>query len=227
MANKPFSNDKNDFVLYTEKAALLLVLSDEAAGKVIKAVIHHEQHNVIDKKSDNPFINDYNPGFEMNTPERIAYDILADSLEANTLAWIAGCNADRANGGKGGRPKKPKGNPTKPKGNPTKPDTDTDTDTDKETATAPDTIFNMGDKTPRKTFKKPSAEDITLYCQEKGIRIDVDVFIDYYEANGWMIGRNHMKNWKAAVNNWSRRKMQGGNQAPDFMQMANDLSGGL
>lgn len=54
-------------------------------------------------------------------------------------------------------------------------------------------------------FRAPTHDEISSYCLEKGIRIDVDRFIDYYTANGWKVGRNPMKDWKATVRNWSRQ----------------------
>lgn len=61
---------------------------------------------------------------------------------------------------------------------------------------------NMVDKAQR--FVPPTRDEITSYCTEKGIHIDVDRFIDYYTANGWKVGRNPMKDWKATVRNWAR-----------------------
>lgn len=55
-------------------------------------------------------------------------------------------------------------------------------------------------------FIPPTADDINQYCEEKGIYgFDADYFIDYYESLGWMIGKNKMKSWKAAVRTWLRR----------------------
>ena len=54
-------------------------------------------------------------------------------------------------------------------------------------------------------FVKPSIEEIRAYCTERGNSIDPDNFFDYYESKGWMIGKNHMKDWKAAVRTWERR----------------------
>ena len=57
----------------------------------------------------------------------------------------------------------------------------------------------------RKVFQKPSLEDIKAYCKEGGYSIDAQRFLDYYESNGWMVGRNKMKDWKAAVRSWASR----------------------
>lgn len=57
----------------------------------------------------------------------------------------------------------------------------------------------------RTTFTPPTAEEVTTFCLESGIEVDAERFIDYYESNGWMVGKNKMKSWKATVRNWARR----------------------
>ena len=56
----------------------------------------------------------------------------------------------------------------------------------------------------RKRFTPPTLEELKAYNREKQLRIDCEKFIDYYTSNGWMVGRNHMKDWKAAARNWSK-----------------------
>jgi hypothetical protein len=52
--------------------------------------------------------------------------------------------------------------------------------------------------------KHPTLEDVKAYCNERGNRVDPERFIDYYTANGWKVGKNPMKDWKAAVRTWER-----------------------
>ena len=54
------------------------------------------------------------------------------------------------------------------------------------------------------TFVPPTHEEIKTYCDEKGIKIDIDNFLDYYTSNGWMVGKNKMKSWQCTVNRWAR-----------------------
>jgi hypothetical protein len=56
-------------------------------------------------------------------------------------------------------------------------------------------------KSPKR-FVKPSLDDVTAYVSERGNRIDPEAFCAYYEANGWRVGKNPMKDWKAAVRHW-------------------------
>lgn len=57
-------------------------------------------------------------------------------------------------------------------------------------------------------FAPPSLQDVTAYCQAKGYTVDAERFIDYYSSQGWMVGKNKMKDWKAAVRNWNRSRRQ-------------------
>lgn len=55
-----------------------------------------------------------------------------------------------------------------------------------------------------KRFTKPTLADIQAYCAERGNNVDPEHFYDYYEANGWKVGKNPMKDWKASVRTWER-----------------------
>lgn len=57
----------------------------------------------------------------------------------------------------------------------------------------------------RPHFSQPTLDDVAGYCAERGNQIDPQRFVDYYTANGWRVGKNPMRNWKAAVRNWERR----------------------
>jgi hypothetical protein len=50
----------------------------------------------------------------------------------------------------------------------------------------------------------PKIEDIKIYCSERGNGINPEQFFDYYESRGWMIGKNKMKNWQAAIRTWEK-----------------------
>lgn len=55
-------------------------------------------------------------------------------------------------------------------------------------------------------FTPPSHKEIKSYCIEINSKIDPQVFRDHYEANGWMVGRSKMKDWKATLRNWNKRE---------------------
>lgn len=60
-----------------------------------------------------------------------------------------------------------------------------------------------------KRFTPPTYEQVSSYCKERNNTVDADVFIDFYESKGWMVGKNRMKDWKAAVRNWERNRGNG------------------
>ena len=45
-------------------------------------------------------------------------------------------------------------------------------------------------------------EEVASYCRERGNHVDPHYFHSYYESNGWRVGRNPMRDWKAAVRSW-------------------------
>jgi len=51
-------------------------------------------------------------------------------------------------------------------------------------------------------FVKPTLDEVKAYCVERKNQVDPSRFIDYYESNGWRVGKNPMKDWKAAVRSW-------------------------
>lgn len=59
-------------------------------------------------------------------------------------------------------------------------------------------------KSTTKRFRAPSIDEVREYIEDKGYSIDPERFVDYYTANGWMVGKSHMKDWKATVRNWER-----------------------
>ena len=81
--------------------------------------------------------------------------------------------------------------------------------------------------TKRKRFEKPSISDIKQYCMERNNNIDANQFFDYYESNGWKVGKNSMKDWKAAVRTWERSEYRKSNSKKnskeDAINVVNNL----
>ncbi|MEA5047440.1 MAG: DUF6291 domain-containing protein [Eubacteriales bacterium] len=71
---------------------------------------------------------------------------------------------------------------------------------------------------PPRRFTKPTVEEIHAYCKERGNAVDPQRFFDFYEAKGWRVGNQPMKDWQAAVRTWegrdsARPRDQGGGYA--------------
>lgn len=58
-------------------------------------------------------------------------------------------------------------------------------------------------------MQRPTVWEVENFCRTQGLQlVDAQRFVDYYEANGWKVGRNPMRSWQAAARNWQRREMQ-------------------
>lgn len=65
-------------------------------------------------------------------------------------------------------------------------------------------IVNKDSSTNR--FTKPSLTELTDFIKDKQLNVDPEYFLNYYESNGWIVGRTKMKNWKATCLNWSKKQ---------------------
>ena len=90
-------------------------------------------------------------------------------------------------------------------------DIDADVDTDSD---ALDTNVCVSSAKPKHThtkrFTPPTVDEVRAYMLERGTTSDPERFVDFYESKGWMVGKNKMKDWKAAVRNWERNAGQKG-----------------
>lgn len=75
----------------------------------------------------------------------------------------------------------------------------------------------------KKKFTPPSLDDVRTYCLERSNNVDAQAFVDFYESKGWMVGKNRMKDWKAAVRTWERsatsKRQQTSKAAGQFNQL--------
>ena len=78
-------------------------------------------------------------------------------------------------------------------------------------------------KSKAKRFTPPTLEEVTAYCMERNNNVDAQHFIDYYTSNGWLVGKNKMKDWKAAVRTWERNGYSSGTQKATKAQELDDF----
>ncbi|MDH6309321.1 hypothetical protein M2451_002793 [Dysgonomonas sp. PFB1-18] len=62
------------------------------------------------------------------------------------------------------------------------------------------------EKKEKEILNTPTVEEISIYCNERQNGIDAGVFFDFYQSKGWMIGRNKMRDWRAAVRVWEKKQ---------------------
>jgi len=64
-------------------------------------------------------------------------------------------------------------------------------------------------------FVKPSVKEVREYCIERKNRVDAESFMNHYDSNGWKVGKNSMKDWKACVRTWEKNSTGGVNQSKE------------
>jgi len=94
-------------------------------------------------------------------------------------------------------------------------DEDVNVDVNEDADEDGDGVKEKGAKAPKKkNFVPPTVEEVEEYCRQNGKTVDPQAFVDYYESNGWMVGRNKMKSWKSAVGTWEHRNKQQARSSP-------------
>ena len=170
-------------------------MNNEQAGELIKAIYAFQK---------NPDVVPEDPAIAF------VFEIIKQKLEEDNKRYEEVCAARSEAGKKGGRPKanasdkkqmvseeskKSKCFSEKAK----KADNDNEYDNDLKE--------NTLEGVKEKRFAPPTLENVSEYCREMGYtNVDAARFIDFYTSNGWMVGKNRMKDWKAAVRNWDRRE---------------------
>lgn len=70
----------------------------------------------------------------------------------------------------------------------------------------PEDVPKQEEQKKRTYFKPPTVEEVAAYVKEKGYSVDAEKFVSFYDSKGWMIGKNKMQKWRAAVATWQRKQ---------------------
>ena len=146
---------------------------------------------------------------------RVIFNKIKKTMEADHAKYAEICRKRAESGAAGGVAKASKCQQMVANGSKCTPDTETDTDTDTKTDTDTENVSPNGDKREKATtspkretasrFRPPTVEEVEAYCFERNNRVDPERFVDFYSSNGWKVGKNPMKDWKAAVRTWEKR----------------------
>ena len=182
---------KNSFILYTEQKAVIDKLTDEQAGRLIKAIYAHEtgEEMELDAILDlviTPFLT----SLERNTEK---YQKRVETNKKNIAKRWNNDDTKNTNGNDG-----------------IQNDTNDTNGNDSDSVSDSDNENDLKENTKRKVFTKPTVEEVKAYCVERKNNVNADKFIDFYESKGWLIGKNPMKDWRACVRTWEK----GGNSSP-------------
>lgn len=149
------------------------------------------------------------PEWEQADRKWFVWPALQNLVNMSVQARERQARASRENGMKGGRP--PKTNPVSGKPGQTQEtysvseephqtrishaesDTESDNDTDSDIESERET---------KPVFHPPTLEEVTVYIRENGCNVNPEKFFAHYESNGWRVGQNPMRDWKAAIRHW-------------------------
>lgn len=207
-------NEKKSFVLYHDIRNPLELLTDEQRGQLFMAILNYSEFGEMP---------------ELGGAVQMAFAFIKAAIDRDTEAWEDKREKRRSAGSKGGKQRvanqanaifacNDEANEANQAVNVPVP------------VNVPVNVNNIdskADKPPRTRFSPPSVEEVAEYCRERRNAVDPQRFVDYYSANGWMIGKTKMKDWKAAVRTWERSDKNGissGNTKPTGRE-ANALFG--
>lgn len=187
--------DKKSFVMYESWGAAIEKMNNEQAGELIKAIYAFQK---------NPDVVPEDPAIAF------VFEIIKQKLEEDNKRYEEVCAARSEGGKKGGRPKanaSDKKQMVSEESNKSKCFSEKAKKADNDNEYDNDLKENTLEGVKEKRFAPPTLENVSEYCREMGYtNVDAVCFIDFYTSNGWMVGKNRMKDWKAAVRNWDRRE---------------------
>ena len=203
--------DKKSFLMFYDWEPLFQFLNNEDVGAMLKALFAYEIRNEWPNCDD---LNDSAWG---------VFQYLAARLDENRKRWQKmserGSKAGKASGEARRNKNEQEGNNDEQDANKNEQERtsanknepkDKVKDKVKDKDVLSDDKTNIGttsnkSKPSTVRFVPPSVEDVRAYCLERNNRVDADAFVSFYESNGWRVGKNPMKDWKAAVRTWEKR----------------------
>jgi len=181
------ANDKKSFLLYCDIIHTVEQLTDEQAGDLFRHILR--------------YVNDQDPQSD-SVITKIAFEPIKQALKRDLDKYKSICERNSDNAKKRWDATASDRIPKHTKNADI--DIDIDIDIDK-------------DRKVNKGFVKPSIEEIKTYMTEIGMTDVSEKWFDYYESNGWLVGKNKMKNWKAAVRTWKNNNLSNNTTTPQII----------
>ena len=172
------ATDKKSFLLYCDLIHTVEQLTDEQAGDLFKHILR--------------YVNDQEPQTD-NVITRIAFEPIKQSLKRDLQKYedIRKRNQDNA---------RKRWDATASSGIPN--------DTKNADSDSGSVSGSVTDKKEIKGFVKPTIEQLKEYMSEQGMNDIAENWLNHYEANGWMVGKVKMKDWKASVRTWKTNNLK-------------------
>ncbi len=184
------------FCAYHSYLAAIEPLDDEERGRLFTALLIYSHTGDASELTGN---------------ERFVFPTMRDQIDRDLKKYQAKCERNRINGSKGGKANATERYRTPPK--------EKEKEKEKTKTKEKENIEGVpggtpADKPPKtRAFVPPSVEEVRVYCLERGNGIDPQYFVDYYDSNGWMVGKTKMKDWKATVRRWEANERKNGSGA--------------
>lgn len=176
------------FPFYYSYRKKLEKLSDQEVGRLVRSLLEYGETGETE---------------ELAGRESIAFDFIADDINRAKAAYEERCAKNQRNIGK----RYARQDDTtvydgiRTNTNVYETYQTKDKDKTKDNSLPPNGVSD----TRAKRFTPPTLDDVSAYIRERGSNVDAQRFLDFYTAKGWMVGKNRMKDWKAAVRTWEKR----------------------
>ena len=152
-------------------------LSDGELGRLFRALLEYSASGKVP---------------ELNGRESVAFDFMSANIDRDAESYNDTCNRNRENISK--RYERIRSNTSV-----------YETYQEKEELLKKDISNEISKKSTRqKKFVPPTVEEVAAYCLERKNKVDAAYFVDHYTSNGWKVGKQNMKDWKAAVRTWEK-----------------------
>lgn len=163
---------------YLEKTSRL---SDEQLGRLFRALMtYHKTGEIV----------------SLDIREEMAFDFIKEDIDSDEKAYQKKCDQARKNRLNGIEPASTDDNGRQPAS------TDDNGSKQYNIKKNKDNKKEKENIVPLKRFIPPTVDEVALYCFERHNHVNAQKFVDYYSSNGWKVGKNPMKDWKAAVRTW-------------------------
>jgi hypothetical protein len=182
------ATDKKSFLIYCDIIHTVEQLTDEQAGDLFKHLLR--------------YVNDLNPQSD-SVITKIAFEPIRQALKRDLDKYetIRKRNSDNARMRWDATASSGIPNDTKNADSDIVIDSDIDKDIKKQ----------------RVVFEKPTLLELKTYMTEIGMNDVSEKWFDYYESNGWLVGKNKMKNWRAAVRTWKNNNLSNNVTTPQVI----------
>lgn len=186
--------DKNSFLMYVDWNDMIEELDDQSRGQLLLAIMRYQSGAELP---------------EMDIGAKVAFAQIRNQFRKDEEKYSRTVANRSAAGKLGGRPKA-NASAEKQKKQMLFEESNTkqteakkaDNDNVNDNVLKENTLKGVKEK----RFAPPTPENVRGYCREMGYaNVDAERFVDFYAAKDWMIGKNRMKDWKAAVRNWARQ----------------------